>query len=130
MEASLFCNPYKLAVFGRSEAPRCSEMLLRKDAKLQGLLLELSGTRPVCRCQLDQTCHADSIISVCRDMCPHGSEKNETQTKGQWPSRELQHEEQIGLARARPGVPVARCVRRTNVGITWPLADREPQVPC
>ena len=61
LEASLFNNPYKVAVFGRSEAIRRYEILLRKDGKLWSLLAKLSGTRLVCHCQLEPTCLADSI---------------------------------------------------------------------
>ena len=40
-------NPYKVGVFGRAEAIRRYELLLRRENNLRSLLLELSGTRLV-----------------------------------------------------------------------------------
>ena len=87
LEASPFGNPYKVAVFGRSEAIRRYELLLRKDVHLRSLLPELSGTRLVCHCRLEQPCHADSIISVYRDMFPEAYDRDAVTTAA--PSAEV-----------------------------------------
>ena len=70
LKASVFGNPFKVAVYGRAGAIRRYEAMLRKDDDLLRMLPQLSGTRLVCHCRADQACHADSIITVYKETFP------------------------------------------------------------
>ena len=70
LKASVFGNPFKVAVYGRARAIRRYEAMLRKDDDLLKRLPQLSGSRLVCHCRADQACHADSIIAVYKETFP------------------------------------------------------------
>ena len=64
LERSLYCNDYKVAVYGRSEAIRHFECKLATDECLQERLWTLSGLRLVCHCSPAQDCHGDVITKA------------------------------------------------------------------
>ena len=77
LDASTFGNPFKVAVRGTAETARRFECMPREDDKLPKKLPQLSGTRIVLQCRLDQACHVDSIISVYRDMFPEAYDRGD-----------------------------------------------------
>ena len=59
---SLFCNGYKVSVYGRKEAIWRFEQQLKSDPVLRETLWTMSGLRLVCHCKPTQECHGDAII--------------------------------------------------------------------
>ena len=88
LKASVFGNPFKIAVYGRAGAIRRYEAMLRKDDDLLKRLPQLSGSRLVCHCRADQACHADSIIAVYRETFPLAYDRSNT-TAAAAPSAEV-----------------------------------------
>ena len=88
LKASVFGNPFKVAVYGRAGAIRRYEAMLRKDDDLLKRLPQLSGSRLVCHCRADQACHADSIIAVYKETFPLAYDRNNT-TAAAAPSAEV-----------------------------------------
>ena len=70
LKPSVFGNPFKVAVHGRSGAIRRYEAMLRKNDDLLKRLPQLSGFRLVCHCRANQACHAESIIKVYKSLFP------------------------------------------------------------
>ena len=60
---SIFCNDFKVAVYGRQEAINRFAHKLSTDAELRARLWTLSGLRLLCHCTTGQACHGDIIIS-------------------------------------------------------------------
>ena len=58
----LFCNDYKVSVYGRKEATWRFEQKLTSDSALRETLWTMSGLRLVCHCKPTQECHGDAII--------------------------------------------------------------------
>ena len=67
---SLYCNDYKVSVYGRKEAIWRFEQKLRKDQALLETLWTMSGLRLVCHCKRTQECHGDAIIQEFRQQYP------------------------------------------------------------
>ena len=88
LKASVFGNPFKVAMYGRVGAIQRYEAMLRKDDDLLKLLPQLSGSRLVCHCRADQACHADSIIAVYKETFPLAYDRNVT-TGAAAPSAEV-----------------------------------------
>ena len=61
---SLYCNDYKVSVYGQKEAIWRFEQKLRKDPVLRESLWTMSGLRLVCK--RTQECHGDAIIQEFR----------------------------------------------------------------
>ena len=70
LKPSIFGNQIKVGVHGRAEAIRRYESKLRENDELLKVLPQLSGLRLLCHCRPDQTCHADSISTVYRELFP------------------------------------------------------------
>ena len=58
----LFCNDYKVSVYGRKEAIWRFEQKLKSDPVLRETFWTMSGLRLVCHCKPTQECHGDAII--------------------------------------------------------------------
>ena len=80
LKPSVFGNPFKVAVHGRAGAIRRYEDMLRKNDDLLKRLPQLSGIRLVCLCRADQACHADSIITVHKELFPDAYNREDTTT--------------------------------------------------
>ena len=78
----------KVAVHEQAEAIRRYEDMLRKNDELVRMLPQLSEVRLVCHCQADQQCHADSIITVYKEMFPDAYDREDT-TEEAAPSAEV-----------------------------------------
>ena len=52
--------------------------MLRKNDDLLKRLPQLSGIRLVCHCRADQACHADSIITVYKELFPDAYNREDT----------------------------------------------------
>ena len=144
---SLLGNPYKVAVFGRAEATRRYELLLRKDNNLRSLLPELSDTplgvslsvgtdMPRRQHHLSLQEHVPRSVRQ-RRRSRSGAERGSAeqtcepwgripiQTKGRQLTREHQQEEQDGQAedlRCRSG-PASRW--RHQVAGWWRIPEHE-----
>ena len=88
LKPSIFGNQFKVGVHGRAEAIRLYESKLRENDELLKLLPQLSGLRLLCHCRPDQTCLADSIITVYRELFP-GAYDRYDKTAAAAPSAEV-----------------------------------------
>ena len=71
--ASLFCNDYKVSVYGRERAISQFAQKLKGDAALMARLWTLSGLR--------QTCHADEIIREFRKLYPTAFDREDSESE-------------------------------------------------
>ena len=67
---SLFCNDYKVSLYGRKEAIWRFEQKLKCDPVLRETLWTMSGLRLVCHCKPTQECRGDAIIREFRQQFP------------------------------------------------------------
>ena len=69
-DTELFCNDYKVSVYGRKEAIWRFEQKLKRDPVLRETLWTMSGLRLICHCKPTQECHGDAIIREFRQQFP------------------------------------------------------------
>ena len=79
LSQSLFCNDFKVSVFGRDTAIEKFSMKLLTDTSLRDRLWTLSGVRLVCHCKLAQRCHGDIIIREFRAMFPDAFDRDDSE---------------------------------------------------
>ena len=77
LSQSLFCNDFKVAVFGREEAIRRFSLKLLSDNHLRDRLWTLSGLRSVCHCKLTSICHGDVILREFKSMFPDAFDRDD-----------------------------------------------------
>ena len=61
------------------ESDKVLQMFWRRE-ELGCREAQLSGTRLVCHCRADQACHADSIITVYKELFPHAYDRKNNST--------------------------------------------------
>ena len=89
---SKFANPFKVAQNGRGRAMKFS---LEDDQQLRSSLWTLSGFRLVCHCGLQQSCHADALISAFADEFPEAFDRNDTSASPPPTSMQLNYFEEL-----------------------------------
>ena len=77
LSQSLFCNDFKVAVFGREEAIRRFSLKLLSDNHLRDRLWTLSGLRSVCHCKLTSICHGDVLLREFKSMFPNAFDRDD-----------------------------------------------------
>ena len=123
-QCSLGCsplaNPFKVAKHGRERAIELFTKHLNDDISLRSSIWMLSGLRLLCHCGLQQSCHADALISAFSHDFPEAYDRHDTSASVPYTSAQLK----LSCSTQRRTRLKRRFQRRRRSGSIWSRVDR------